>query len=413
MKERHSSGLRLIDHVLQEKSWELFTENEIKDSDFYGQALAVLRHIRDYVSETDSFPPKDFIQEELNFEFPEEIPRGKALSNFFRHKKSKAVEKIIHAADEAAKKGNPDLALSIMVDGTSEVKPDNKIKSFNETAVARYEAYQQDKLKPLKGVYPPFETYQKNILIWENSTFNVIMGISSVGKSWISAYSALYAAYTQNKKVLLVSMENSYDSMTRRLDGLYHKLPFNELRAHILDMRLEEIWGKEVEKMTENAGDVLVADAATIKAASDIYQIAQVDKPDLVIVDGAYKLASADFESSSKLLDDLFKFAVKTEVPWVATTQLNPTANTSVGSAIGREGARGNRNWYMDPATVLTIIQSEEQKLDNIIECHVGKDREGGSKEGIEKTFKLSFDMDRMIIGEVNQVIDQEILDTL
>ena len=410
-KERHSSGLRLLNHVIEDKSWEVLVEHNIQDGDFKGQAKEVISYLRDYHGQYSEFPPLDLVCEELDLEFPEKIPQSKSLENFKRHKKTKHVEKIIHAANDEAKKGNPDRAIAVMLEGVSKEDMANPVKSFKETAEERFQQHQEEKLKPLKGVYPPFETYRKNILLWEDSTFNVILGMSHTGKSWLSAYAAVYAAFAQGKEVLLVSLENSLDSMNRRLDSLYFKLPFAEFRAHLLDFRMEDAWKGKLPTLSEEKGDIWVKDTTEVRSIEDIYQIVSVKKPDIVIADGAYKLSSTDYEASSKLLQKFHDYASNTKIPWVATSQLNSSAQTATGGNIGREHARGNRNWYIDPATVLAVTQTPEQKLDNIIECSSIKDRDGGSKEDIPSTFKLRFDMDRMIIDEVEEVLDQEILD--
>ena len=231
--------------------------------------------------------------------------------------------------------------------------------------------------------------------------------------SWISAYSSVHAAYVQKKNVLLVSCENSTSSMSKRIDSLYANLNFGDLRAKMLDFRLEQKWETKSKEMEQEEGNIFVADRSLIRNIHDVYQQFIAKKPDFVVIDGAYKLSGVDFKESSALLQSICDYASLSKVPWLITSQLNEAANHAKTATERTYSARGNKGYTIDVATVLSITQSPElELLNNVVECNVDKIRENGKSGDFKKKFHLQMSMDFTTIKEfdLNSYEDEEIL---
>lgn len=235
--------------------------------------------------------------------------------------------------------------------------------------------------------------------------------------SWACSVAALHAAFTQDKKVLMVTMENSKQSIESRLDALYHKVPFSDLRQGWVDMRTESKWKESKTTLKQEAGDIIVADGNMVREVGDILQLVMINNPDFVVVDGAYKLESKGkdmFEKSSKLLQDFHHFAELTKVPWLASSQLNPSADGTKSGKDAASQARGNKNWSIDAATVLTLTQSNDQRLLNVVECRIAKIREVGDTAGLDMVFLMKQDRQKMLFDEViENPVNTEILDSI
>ena len=340
-----------------------------------------------------------------------EVPKKKAVKDFFKYKLQSQLWKIVKEVNDKAE-DDPDAALAAMTVGISNLRPNKRINSFVDEAQDRVDQYKEDRDKPLEGIIPPFPTWEKNIRVFENGTFHAIIGVSSSGKSWCAIQTALHAAFTQDKKVLLVSMENTTKSMQARMDALYHKLPFGYLKSMQLDARAVNRWDEAVWDVEQKKSDIWTVGATEVRSIHDIYQIATVKQPDLVIVDGAYKLASTDWNESSKLIVDFHNSAAYSNIPWIALVQLAPNANKLKGREAGMS-ARGNKSWFQAPETVLTITQSDDDRMMNRIRCENVKHRDGADKSGIDPEFYLEFNMNTMILKESRGYKDEEILNAV
>ena len=80
--ENDISGRRLLSHVLHEKTWDILEDNNIKESDFKGKSKIVLDAIKEYHSESEEFPPHDYIVEQTNITWPSEIALIPAVKRF-------------------------------------------------------------------------------------------------------------------------------------------------------------------------------------------------------------------------------------------------------------------------------------------------------------------------------------------
>lgn len=415
-EKRHPAGLRVLQCIIESKDWSLLDSNGIKDSDFFGDSEKCVKFLRNYYNEYSEFPDIEIVQEEITISFPSKVPLEYAVKNFKKQALAKNLSDISYQAQKYLTNGDPESAYSHYVSELSKIKPHTQVKSFKENAEERVAAYQRKILTGMKGIVPPWPTLKEAIVVWEDGTFNVILGVFSTGKSWCSAVAALHAAFEQDKRVLFVTMENSKESMESRLDALYHKIPFGDLRQGWVDLRTEKKWKQNIQSLKEESGDIVVADGSEVRTVGDVLQLVSVHNPNFVVIDGAYKLKSQGkemFERSSNLLQDLHHSAEMTKIPWLASSQLNPSADKVKGKDTASE-ARGNKDWAINPATIMTLTQTPDQRLLNVVECRIPKVREIGDTTGMEMTFLMKQDRKKMCFEEVTEeFVNTEILDSI
>ena len=402
--ENHVSGRRVLHHVVLEKTWDILEDNGIKDSDFRGKAKITLDFIRDYFNDSDGeFPPEDFVVEETNIPWPSTVAVHAALKRFKDWRLTREIAPLVDRAQEELAKQRPREAIQVLngINTIEGLDSGSGLLDVNETAEERYEEYVASKSEEVGGILPPFQTWRDALLAFENGTLNTILALSSRGKSWISAYSAVHAAYVEGKKVLLVSCENSTASMAKRIDSLHSQLDYGDLRAKILDSRMEKKWKANAAKMSQEEGNIQIADMTVTRNVHDVYQQCLIQRPDFVIIDGVYKLSGTDWQEVASLLQSLCNYATLSKVPWLITSQLNKKANEATNSTDRAYSASGSKNFYTDSATLLTITQSPElEMLNNVIECNVDKIRENGQSGNFKKQFYLQMDMSFSTIRE-------------
>lgn len=410
---RHTAGLRLLENILEEKDWEILSDNGIRDDEFQGDAKKALKFVREYYLEYNEFPPKDVV-EDSKIIFPSKTPLDFSLKKFKDYQLSKELTDLVTKSRDYIVKGDPQSALGVLVSGVTNRRTSSKLESFKKTGKLRHDNYVLKKKTGISGIVPPWETLREAITVWETKTLNAVLGESSTGKSWALAVASAMAAFTQGEIVLHVSMENSKESIDSRLDALYYKLPFGDMRKGLLDMRAEEYWINNLPKLDSEKGDIIVVDDTKVKTVADIQQLVSVYNPAFVVVDGAYKLkgsGSDNFAQTSDVLLQLHQAAGASKAAWLASSQLNPGATDAHGGRATANKARGNKNWYIDPATVLTITQTPDQLLLNQVECIVAKIREAGDVTGMNMEFIMVQDRKRMEFYELDEYTNQDIVD--
>lgn len=394
------TGKKLLYHILKEKSWETLKDNQLLDSHFIGDAGQLLKYIRSYISEHEVFPTIEEAQDDLGIDFNHPIAKSAAVKRF----KERLIEKTAgDAIDEAAlalhRKDQEKCYQYILKAKAAFTDSTKAILGFKEQAQDRYDQFLEDQHKPVRGIRPPLESWAKN-LIFENSTVNSLLGLSSVGKSYISGLAALHAAFVQGKKVLLVSVENSEQSMNERMDSMHFHLDYSGMREKLLDFRAEERWLEEIPDMQELDGDVILVDATRVKTIHDVMALHSQVESDFVIVDGHYKLAGVDFRESSALLNHTCSYATDSGVPWLITSQLNIEVNQHSGRAAGYS-ARGNKGYFIDVRTTTNMTQTKElELLGNVAKFEVTKNGEKGDMSGISPTWYTKMDFKTTTISE-------------
>lgn len=241
-------------------------------------------------------------------------------------------------------------------------------------------------------------------------------GYTYVHNSWLSCVQATHAAFEQNKKVLFLTLENTKKSIDTRLEALYHKVPFGDLRKGLVDMRTENYWYSNLVKVSEEQGDIWVLDSTKIKNCSDIMHEMSNIKVDFLLVDGAYKLqgeGNQHWEKATNVLEQLENIAKIFDVPVLATSQLNADAEKT-GSGRGQASAAAfSASWRRNPATVTCLTQTDDDLILNRVQCTKAKDRESGDSSTGNSSFYINQDRVRMDFSEqIEDHIDYELLNS-
>ncbi len=411
LMQSNVTGKKLLYHILKEKSWETFKDNQLIDSQFTGDAGQLLKYIRKYILEHNVFPTIEEVEDDLKIEFNHPIAKSAAVKRF----KERLVEidagKALDEAQQHLHRKDQEKCYQSILKAKAAFSSSTKaILGFKEQAQDRYDQFLKDQHKPVRGIRPPLESWANN-LIFENSTVNSLLGLSSVGKSYISGLCALHAAFVQGKKVLLVSVENSEQSMNERMDSMHFHLDYSGMRQKLFDFRAQERWESEIPDMQKLEGDVILVDAKRVKNIHDVMGLQSQLETDFVIVDGHYKLAGVDFRDSSALLNDTCSYATDSGVPWLITSQLNIEVNQHTGRAAGYS-ARGNKGYFIDVRTTTNMTQTKElELLGNVAKFEVTKNGEKADMSGISPTWYTQMDFKTTTISEfsLEDYDDQEI----
>ena len=246
----------------------------------------------------------------------------------------------------------------------------------------------------------------------------MFLGVPSSGKSWYSSATSIWAAYGLGAKVLHISMENSVSSIEARMDALYHKIPFGDIKNGLVDMFSEQRWIDQIPEMTNEEGDIWLLDQNSISSVEDIHQLVVSKKPDFVVVDGTYKLTTSlngggeGYSLHNNVLQAIHNAAMISDIPWLGTSQLNAGATSATGGRETAFEASFTKAYLRDPATVVAILNSEESMLQNRATMRICKVRDAGDISANDMEFDVHANRETMNFQECEEdYINDEIMD--
>jgi KaiC/GvpD/RAD55 family RecA-like ATPase len=398
--KRNTPALRFLRLLLEQQRWELFVEYGFSESDFTDDAEPVLYFIQRYFDKHAVFPAIQLVEEEMLVKFPETASLQYIIDGLRDSLLGKKVREHIELAIKDLQNGNPRQALShLQVD--HHVR--STARSFRQTGLQRYGDAEDRLMQGIKGVEMPWPSLEAIYHKWENSTLTSILGMSSVGKSWISCACAAHA-FKEGRRVLLVTLENTPESFERRLDSLIYKIPFEDIRTGAIDTRQKRAWKESLEQELTGDGDILIIGQKDVNTVPDLINLSKGEKPEILIIDGAYRLSdssqSEKWAESSKIINDLQTAASRLDIPILATSQLNPSKNKKLsGYDMGFE-ARYAKEWMISPDNVIALVQDDDDRLFNRLSVKICKIRESGEIPG-KLEFKVNCDRVRMNFSEI------------
>jgi len=208
-------------------------------------------------------------------------------------------------------------------------------------------------------------------------------------------------------------MENPLESIGRRLDSLFYKVPFDDMRTSRADMRIEKQWRSKLSD--KPVGDIVLVDERDTPQVSDILALSNSVKPDLVLVDGAYMLKSSkggtNWETKAIILAELQLAAKSGDPPWLCSSQLNKSnkkMTTATGYELGFE-ARYAKEFMMNPSTSFILIQEEDDRVFKRAQIKIAKIREAGDMSGVATEFLIQSNRNTMDFSEISEDLEYDI----
>jgi replicative DNA helicase len=267
------------------------------------------------------------------------------------------------------------------------------LPGLGDKVIAYYEKIKRGE----RGIQTPWPTINDSTLgLWPEDLvlFVARMGI---GKTW-SAILLAGSAWDQGKKVLVATTEMSKETMAQRYLATKFRLPYGDFRKG----KLSSFWEKKFYE-----GVRAIADSPNLNIVGGDFDfsmesfagIVMDEKPDLVLVDGAYLLKVPGMtrtERAANVFDELKRIAKRSKAAVVATMQFNREvkvnqAKTVQADSIAMTDVAG---WNAD--LIFGLIQTEEMKKNRRMAFKPLKVREGESEE-----IECNWDFERMDFSEI------------
>lgn len=376
-------GLRLIHSALEEKK--LFSD----DYEFSADLQNIITFVDEYRIAYKAFPEKKIVEEKFGITFEDVQPFDYVSSVFLERQNKTNFEKLLQNQVDYF---NKDDLKSAIQEAETFVKKFNKTQtskclSYKNSSDERFDRYLKIKKGELEsGIKTPWEGLNNQIKCWANGTMNVVLAASELGKSWFLGICANHSSIN-NKKSLFISTEMAEHRIATRLDVLKFKIPFKDLRDSDLDYISEERYQKElIEYKNSTDADIIIAGKKLVSTVDDILKLISVYQPDIVYIDGGYRLKSKDnkksvWENQNTVIKELQHAAEITNIPWIITSQLWDDDNAKNQTKFKRrDSVKYGKEWIIDPDVVLSLRQDEDMQHMNVMEIEPLKIRDGYKK---------------------------------
>lgn len=267
------------------------------------------------------------------------------------------------------------------------------LPALGDKVIAYYEKIKRGE----RGIQTPWPTINDATLgLWPEDLV-LLVARMGIGKSWTALLLA-GTAWDQGKKVLVATTEMSKETMAQRYLATKFKLPYRDFRQGKLDSFSEKKFYDGVRQIASSPNLNIVG--GDFDFSMDTFAgVVMDEKPDLVIVDGAYLLRVPGVtrtERAANVFDELKRIAKRSKAAVVATMQFNREvkvnqAKTVQADSIAMTDVAG---WNAD--LIFGLIQTEEMKKNKRMAFKPLKVREGESEE-----IECNWDFERMDFSEI------------
>jgi len=258
----------------------------------------------------------------------------------------------------------------------------------------------EEAAKGLMGIKTPWAGMDEMTGGWMPGDLTFFVGRPGSGKTW-QATLVCDAALKQKKKVLYLSGEMRKPDIVMRHISLDFKIHYKALRKGKMDTG-NKMKYERAKKEYELLNLLQVVDASGGINTSAIESAIAISKPDLVIVDAAYRIKSVAKardrnETMAHVTTELKSIASRQKVPIVASTQLNRDSVKKKGN-IGTEDLAMSDVLGWESTNVFALVQDNEMKKINRLGLFPVKIREG---ENMGKNLIVKWDFYNMDFSEV------------
>ena len=265
--------------------------------------------------------------------------------------------------------------------------------ALGDKVIAYYEKIKRGE----RGIQTPWPTINDSTLgLWPEDLV-LLVARMGIGKSWTALLLA-GAAWEQGKKVLVATTEMAKETMAMRYLSTKFRIPYSDFRKGKLDSFTEKRFRDGVASII-NSPNLNIVGGDFDFSMDTFTGIVMDEKPDLVIVDGAYLLKVPGItrtERAANVFDELKRVAKRSKAAVVATMQFNREvkvnqAKTVQADSIAMTDVAG---WNAD--LIFGLIQTEEMKKNRRMAFKPLKVREGESEE-----IECNWDFERMDFSEI------------
>lgn len=395
--KQYSVERGFISKLIECKDFKQLKDQQIQPFFLTGDNRRVFQYIQDVFKTTGEVPTPRVIKQKFpSYELESHTVDGESvvgtdetLLYWCKELRTKAKHnRMADITEEVAEKldnGETEEAYTLMKQGVWKIE-DEIVESssvdITKNTDDRKQAYlERKKNKGMVGIstgIPHLDYILKGLI---KETLTTLIAGTGVGKTWFLVLLGAYAQLNGYKVVCFIT-EMSTDLMQDRFEAMlfgmmYGNFNYNNFKSGNLDIETENTYFEFLEDDLPKLEPLIIETATGI---SSVVSVIEREKPDLVLVDGAYLMedeqgAKDDWLRVTHITRDLKKTAKNWHLPIVINTQADKNTSKKTGPELG--SIMYTQSIGQDSDNVLALFRDEVMFNDKEMGIKVLKQREG------------------------------------
>lgn len=395
--KQYSVERGFISKLIESKDFKTLKDQQIQPFFLTGDNRRVFQYIQEVFKTTGEVPTPRVIKQKFpSYELEshkvdgaEIVGTEETLLYWCKELRTKAkhnrMADITEAVAEKLDNGETEEAYTLMKQGVWKIE-DEIVESssvdITKNTDDRKQAYlERKKNKGMIGIstgIPHLDYILKGLI---KETLTTLIAGTGVGKTWFLVLLGAYAQLNGYKVVCFIT-EMSTDLMQDRFEAMlfgmmYGSFNYNNFKSGNLDLETENTYFEFLEDDLPKLEPLIIETATGI---SSVVSVIEREKPDLVLVDGAYLMedeqgAKDDWLRVTHITRDLKKTAKNWHLPIVINSQADKNTSKKTGPELG--SIMYTQSIGQDSDNVLALFRDEIMINDREMGVKVLKQREG------------------------------------
>lgn len=395
--KQYSVERGFISKLIETKDFKTLKEKQIQPFFLTGDNRRVYQYISEVFKETGEVPTYRVIKQKFpNYELETHIVDSQEVvgteetllywcSELRTKAKHNRMADIVENVAEKLDNGESEEAYALLKKGVwkieDEIVESDSVDITKDTEDRKLAYLERKKNKGMMGIptgIPHLDFMLKGLI---KETLTTLIATTGVGKTWFLILVGAYAQLNGYKVVCFIT-EMSADLMRDRFEAMlfgmmYGDFNYSRFKSGDLNTDQEAMYFEFLEDDLPRL-EPLVLETAT--GVSSVVSVIEQEKPDLVLVDGAYLMedeqgAKDDWLRVTHITRDLKKIAKNWHIPILINTQADQ--NTSKKSGPGLGDIKYSQAIGQDSDNILALFRDEVMINDKEMGVKVLKQREG------------------------------------
>ncbi len=396
-KKQYSVERGFISKLIETKDFKLLKDQQIKSFFLTGENRRVFLFISEVFKNTGEVPTPRVLEQHFpsyTLEYHDVdgssiVGTDETLMYWCKELRVKAKHNstadIIEEAARLLDEGSTEDAYAYLKKGVwkieDEIVESSSVDITKNTEDRRERYEQRKKTKGMEGIptgIPHLDFLLKGLI---SETLTTLIANTGVGKTW---FLVLIGAYAQlnGYKVCCFITEMSTTLMQDRFEAMlfgmmYGDFNYSNFKSGNLDMKTENMYFEFLEEDLPKLEPLIIETATGI---SSVVSVIEREKPDLVLIDGAYLMedeqgAKDDWLRVTHITRDIKKTAKNWHIPILINTQADKNTSKKTGPEL--DSIMYTQSIGQDSDNVLALYRDEIMYNDREMGIKVLKQREG------------------------------------
>lgn len=401
--KQYSVERGFISKLIESKDFKTLKDQQIQPFFLTGDNRRVFQYIQEQFKITGEVPTPRVIKQKFpsyeleshNVDGNSVIGTDETLIYWCKELRTKAkhnrMADITEAVAEKLDNGETEEAYSLMKQGVwkieDEIVESSSVDITKDTDDRKQAYLERKKNKGMMGIPTGIAHLDYMIKGLIKETLTTLIATTGVGKTWFLVLVGAYAMLNGYKVVVFIT-EMSADIMRDRFEAMlfgmmYGDFNYNNFKSGNLSKEQEDLYFEFLEDDLPKL-EPLVLETAT--GVSSVVAVIEQEKPDLVLVDGAYLMedeqgAKDDWLRVTHITRDLKKIAKNWHLPIMINTQADQNTSKKTGPGLG--DIKYSQAIGQDSDNILALFRDEIMFNDNEMGVRVLKQREGVTGKAI------------------------------